>query len=126
MNTTINSTTSALSNITGIGSVSLVIGVIVFIVILATLFVLFRNFARFIFGGVVTGILFGIYRLSAYIGVSADKGNFVPVTWFIYIVSFILGAIVIGYIMDKLGLMDKWADMINEITKEPENETTNK
>lgn len=126
MNSTINHSVSALSNITGIGSVSLIIGGIVFVVILVTLFLLFRNVVRFIFGAVITGVLFGVYRLSAYIGVSADKGNFVPVTWFIYVVSFILGAIIIGYVLDKLGILDKIINLLDEkIVDENETKTEN-
>jgi hypothetical protein len=71
-------------------------------VILFLLFFTFKNFRRLIYGIPVTISLTIIYLLSKYIGFSTQKGDYIPIKWFIYIILFISISIIIGYLILKM------------------------
>lgn len=72
---------------------------IVFIAILLTVFFLSKNFRQFCYGAVVTTILSLVGLLSRYIGKATGTHDYVPITWFCYIIGFIGLSIVIGTLL---------------------------
>ncbi len=115
MNKTQNATDAI--NIIGIDKMVLIIGSLVFVSVIVVLFLVFKNFRRTFFGAVISLILLGLYKFSAYIGISASNGDYVPVKWYIYVVCFLIISIIIGYILDKFGFMKKIDEFSEKMNK---------
>lgn len=96
--------------------------IIIFVAILLALFIVSRNIRRFIVGAIITGILYGIYKLSRWISVSTTiENNYEPIKWFGYIVIFIIVAVIYGKIFSytKWGkALDKDLDLGLDMDKE--------
>jgi len=117
----VNSTISTVSALSDLGGNSWVITVIVFLGIIFTIFFVSKNFRQFIYGAFITIILYGIYSLSRWIGVSTSNQNFEPIKWAGYIAGFILLSILVGKIFDKTGLADKFENSIDPPIVEDKN-----
>jgi 4-hydroxybenzoate polyprenyltransferase len=99
--------TMAISSVMNASQIGWFVTTLVFIVTFITLILAFKNFRRAMYGAIVSGLLYGMYAFSRWIGVSYASGDKVPSEWFSYIAGFILASIVIGWCMDKLGWLDK-------------------
>ena len=102
MNVT-NSASSFMSN----ASLGWVITLLVFMIIVITLSLISRNFKMTILGAITTGILYGIlygiYNLSRYVGKSAEEGDTSP----LITMGFMIGFIIVSFIVGKLLYMYK-------------------
>ena len=87
------------SGITSVGSGVMYgwgITVAVFVAVILLLILVSKNFRQFLLGVVTTGILFGVYKFSRWVGVSAQEGNKTPITWVTYITLFIVISLIVG------------------------------
>jgi hypothetical protein len=85
----------------------MLITVIVFITIFVMIFLLSKNIRKAIYGGIITSILYGVYKVSRYIGISAEQGNTLPLLTFSKICGFLLVSIIIGHFIIKLPIIKK-------------------
>jgi hypothetical protein len=74
---------------------------VVFVLVIVTIFLLSKNFRQFICGAVVTGLLFGVYSFSRWVGKSAEVGDFNPLKWVGIVGGFIVVSIIVGRLLDK-------------------------
>lgn len=101
--TVMNTTTDSLSAVASVSpAFGWLITLAIFLGVLGVIFLLSKNFRRFIYGAVVSGILLINFKFSRWIGVSAVESNFEPLKWTGYIIGFIVGSIIIGRLLQKL------------------------
>lgn len=110
----VNATVNAVESMGDFAGYSGVATGVVFIAIIIMIFILSKNIRQFFLGAVVTGITFGIYKLSRWMGVSAAvEHNYKPITWFGYIVGFIVVSIIVGRILQKMSFMKKLEEILD-------------
>lgn len=110
----ITNSTAGISNITQNGWG---ITIIIFLSIFGILFILSKNFRQFIIGSIATIILGIVYKMSRWVGVSTEQGNYDPIKWFLYVVGFIAISIILGKIMEKFKITEKIGDKLKIIEK---------
>jgi hypothetical protein len=88
---------------------------ITFCFIFLLIFIISKNFRRTIIGSIITGIILIVYKISRWFGISTEKGNYVPIKWFIYITIFIVLSWLFGILLEK-------NKRINKIIKSLHNE----
>jgi succinate dehydrogenase/fumarate reductase cytochrome b subunit len=92
-----NSVASGMSNVSG-----WFIAFIVFIITIACLFFIIKGLRKIVYGSIVMGILFGVYKFSRWVGLSTQEGNTLPIKYFAGIIGFIILAFVVGHFITKL------------------------
>jgi hypothetical protein len=98
----LNATSSSFNVIASINPSLLgwMITIAVFIGILATVYLISRNFRQMVLGGIITGVLYCLYKLSRWIGVSASaENNYIPLSTAGWILGFIVVSIIVGRIL---------------------------
>lgn len=74
---------------------------IVFIAIIVALFLAIKNFRKFIYGSVITGVAVGVGKLSFWIAKQKVSGDGAPFNVVMYSLAFIVASIIIGHIVSK-------------------------
>ena len=108
--------TMAMTSFASASSIGWLATVIVFIMTIVILVLVFRNLRRIIYGSIVSGIIIGIYHFSRWIGVSTQNKDYVPVSWFIYIIGFIFISWLIGLWLDKNKVIKKFESNFDDAT----------
>lgn len=85
----------------GLANYSIFVTIVIFIAILMLIFIISKNLKFTIMGGVINGILFGIYKFSRFVGTSAEKGNQIPLNYTLGIIIFILLSWLVGFGLSK-------------------------
>ena len=98
----------------GISNIGWLITAGVFIATFVILFLIIRNFRRAIYGSVVNAFLVGGYKISRFIGLSAEQGDFEPLKFFGWVAGWVIFAIIFGYIVEWLGWTKKFEDKIRD------------
>jgi hypothetical protein len=111
----IQNVTTGITSFSGGAGLTWILAIVIFAGTILTVFFVSKNFRKFIYGGITTGILIGVGFFSkAVANETVLEHNYNPIKWVVGIILFVGVSILVGFIVQKTSAVKKFEDSFKE------------